>query len=182
MPTLPNSTFTGPSAPPSQPSPPSSDVTRGEVEGSSDNNSPPTSVIQGETDNAKTFEWINSKTNNCVRSVSKEFLSHHEELNSEKFSPKYPAKSSADMGPSNGFHSLEEEVMFLRSLRLGGDGRTATNSSDGSSNDDNKADKKGNSNNNVPYDVLCRDLTQAKRQLLELHSLVSKIIISSYLN
>ena len=35
------------SAKPSQPSPPSSSDTRGEVEGSSDNNSPPTSVIQG---------------------------------------------------------------------------------------------------------------------------------------
>ena len=35
------------SAKPGQPSPPSSSDTRGEVEGSSDNNSPPTSVITG---------------------------------------------------------------------------------------------------------------------------------------
>ena len=34
-------------AKPEQPSPPSSSDTRGEVEGSSDNNSPPTSVITG---------------------------------------------------------------------------------------------------------------------------------------
>ena len=34
-------------AKPGQPSPPSSSDTRGEVEGSSDNNSPPTSVITG---------------------------------------------------------------------------------------------------------------------------------------
>lgn len=42
-----SNSITAPSAKPGQPSPPSSSDTRGEVEGSSDNNSPPTSVIQG---------------------------------------------------------------------------------------------------------------------------------------
>ena len=42
-----------PSAKPGQPSPPSSSDTRGEVEGSSDNNSPPTSVITGNPNELK---------------------------------------------------------------------------------------------------------------------------------
>ena len=42
------------SAKPGQPSPPSSSDTRGEVEGSSDNNSPPTSVITGRDNSTKT--------------------------------------------------------------------------------------------------------------------------------
>lgn len=95
------------------------------MEGSSDNNvSPPTSVIQGESEKANgdggnhTYEWIKSGSTGHKWSVSKEFLSHHEELNSEKFSPKYSnnnAKNSGggQVGPANGFHSLEEEVLLL---------------------------------------------------------------------
>ena len=49
-------------AKPGQPSPPSSSDTRGEVEGSSDNNSPPTSVITGNynvcQDSNKTFSVL----------------------------------------------------------------------------------------------------------------------------
>jgi len=78
---------------PSQPSPPSSD-TRGEVEGSSDNNSPPNSVIQGNGNDVlhRRVDWLHddvSKTNG-VSDVSK---------------------------ANNGFNSLEEELLFLRTLR-----------------------------------------------------------------
>ena len=68
--------------------------------------------------------------------------------------------------------------MFLRSLRMGGDGM---NSAAGSSKQSDSMSDSGKSNgvsnggsNSLPYDVLSRDLTQAKRQLLELHSLVSQ--------
>ena len=95
-----------------QPSPPSSSDTRGEVEGSSDNNSPPTSVIQG-TDRAeddsgggvgveggdekgsgglRAFDWIRGAFNSGA--VSKEFLSHCQELNSDKFIPKYQTNAT----------------------------------------------------------------------------------------
>ena len=98
-----------------------------QVEGSSDNNvSPPTSVIQGESEKTNgnggshTYEWIKSGSTGHKWSVSKEFLSHHEELNSDKFSPKYSSNNSAknsssggQVGPANGFHSLEEEVCIF---------------------------------------------------------------------
>ena len=98
-----------------------------QVEGSSDNNvSPPTSVIQGESEKTNgnggshTYEWIKSGSTGHKWSVSKEFLSHHEELNSDKFSPKYSSNSNAknsssggQVGPANGFHSLEEEVCIF---------------------------------------------------------------------
>ena len=67
--------------------------------------------------------------------------------------------------------------MFLRSLRMVGDGM---NSAAGSSKHSDSLSDSGKSNGvssggltSLPYDVLSRDLTQAKRQLLELHSLVS---------
>ena len=99
------------------------------MEGSSDNNvSPPTSVIQGESEKTNgnggnhTYEWIKSGSTGHKWSVSKEFLSHHDELNSEKFSPKYSSNnnnnnaknsgSGGQVGPANGFHSLEEEVLL----------------------------------------------------------------------
>ena len=97
------------------------------VEGSSDNNvSPPTSVIQGVSEKANgngsgghTYEWIKSGSTGHKWSVSKEFLSHHEELNSKKFCPKYSSnnangsgRSGGQVGPANGFHSLEEEVLI----------------------------------------------------------------------
>ena len=57
------------------------------------------------------------------------------------------------------FRSLEEEVAYLRAQRIG-DGNSSGKLSDSEC-------------GNVPYEVLIQDLTQAKRQLLELHSLVS---------
>ena len=179
-----------------QPSPPSSE-TRGEVEGSSDtNNSPPTSVIQGNVANP-TFDWLRGTFEQQQKqaegaagvkkegsgdvvtkrwSMSKEFLSHHEELNSDKFSPKY---ASATQTHQNGYHSLEDEVNLLRSLRVGGDGMnsggaSSKQTSDGSSTMSDENNSNGSkTNGKVPYEVLIQDLTQAKRQLLELHNLVS---------
>ena len=94
-----------------QPSPPASSDSRGEVEGSSDNNSPPTSVIQGKL---QINDW-NNPAYDWVRGAFQQRLGD---------------------GHSDGKHS------------------------------DTMSD-------NIPYDVLLQDLTQAKRQLLELHNLVS---------
>ena len=66
----------------------------------------------------------------------------------------YGSKGSNEM-----FRSLEEEVAYLRAQRIG-DGTSC-------------GGKDSDSGNNIPYEVLIQDLTQAKRQLLELHSLVS---------
>lgn len=62
------------------------------------------------------------------------------------------------------FRSLEEEVNFLRNQRMG-DGTI----SDKLNSSDTNADV-------VPCEILIHDLTQAKRQLLELHSLVRGVI------
>ena len=78
---------------PSQASPQSvsADSQRGEVEGSSDNNSPPTSVIQndGDQESKAAFDWMRGAFQSQIQQGSKEFLTHCQELNSDKFSPKY---------------------------------------------------------------------------------------------
>ena len=128
------------SAQPSQPSPPSSD-SRGEVEGSSDNNSPPTSVIQGKTNQTSDHPWDppirSNPTYDWLRSG---------------FKP-------------NG--KIDDETLLnqLRQQRLG-DGHSGSDSK----HSDTMSDQ---GNSNIPYDILLQDLTQAKRQLLELHNLVS---------
>ncbi len=69
--------------------------------------------------------------------------------------------------------------MYLRGLRVG-DGKS--NSAGGSSKHSDSMSDSGNNNSSsnsnnkssVPYEILLKDLTQAKRQLLELHNLVSK--------
>jgi hypothetical protein len=66
----------------------------------------------------------------------------------------YGSKSSTNQI----FRSLEEEVAYLRAQRIG-DGNSSGKLSDSDC-------------GNIPYEVLIQDLTQAKRQLLELHSLV----------
>ena len=127
------------SAQPSQPSPPSSD-SRGEVEGSSDNNSPPTSVIQGKT-NQVTDPWDQPLRNN----------------------PAYDWLRGGFKPSSNG-GKLDDETLLkqLRQQRLG----------DGHSGSDSKHSDTMSDQGNIPYDILLQDLTQAKRQLLELHNLV----------
>lgn len=205
--TLDRSTNNGTTVP-GQPSPPSSD-TRGEVEGSSDNNSPPTSVIQGcnNMDGPwnKAYDWLKSTATATANgngtaamkkwdshgTMSKEFLSHHEELNSDKFHPKYAHTGSRNGLFDNGFPSLDEEVLYLRSLRRTGDGNSQSSSggkpSDTLSDDvpvlplipSQKPMSRGSDKDQtppfLPYDVLLRDLTQAKRQLLELQNLVRGI-------
>ena len=64
------------------------------------------------------------------------------------------------------FRSLEEEVAYLRAQRIG----------DGGNSSGKVSDSECGTGNNIPYEVLIQDLTQAKRQLLELHSLVSLFI------
>jgi hypothetical protein len=71
----------------------------------------------------------------------------------------YGSKSSNPM-----FRSLEDEVAFLRTQRIG-DGNSSGKVSDSESG--------GHGHASIPYEVLLQDLTQAKRQLIELHSLVS---------
>ena len=121
-------------AQPGQPSPPSSD-SRGEVEGSSDNNSPPTSVIQGKSNNQTADLWDQQRKN-----------------------PAYDWLRGAFNG------KMDEETLLsqLRQHRLG----------DGHSGSDSKHSDTMSDQGNVPYDILLQDLTQAKRQLLELHNLV----------
>lgn len=78
------------------------------------------------------------------RRHSKEFLHHHEELSSDKFHPRFATSTAAASGPgtrppqpptvdpvlpSSGFQSLEEEVVFLRSLRSAADDGTASRAS-----------------------------------------------------
>ena len=108
------------------------------------------------------LDWLRgSSSGNKWRtngSTPKEIL---EELSSDKF---HPSKYNNSLS-KNGFHSLEEEVMYLRSLRMG-DGTSNGSSSKHS-------DSMSDSGLHVPYEVLLQDLTNAKRQLLELRSLVS---------
>ena len=137
---------TGSSAQPSQPSPPSSD-SRGEVEGSSDNNSPPTSVIQGKT-NQSSDPWLDSQPlrNNPA----------YDWLRGGGFKP--PSNNV------NGSAKLDEESLMsqLRQQRLG----------DGHSGSDSKHSDTMSDQGNIPYDILLQDLTQAKRQLFDLRNLV----------
>ncbi len=122
------------SAQPSQPSPPSSD-SRGEVEGSSDNNSPPTSVIQGKSNNPNQDHYL--RNNPAYDWLKTGFLNKNGSIN--------PGSIQAN-------------------IRLG----------DGHSGSDSKhSDTMSDQGGNIPYDILLQDLTQAKRQLLELHNLVS---------
>ena len=134
----------GSSAQPSQPSPPSSD-SRGEVEGSSDNNSPPTSVIQGKT-NQVSDPWDQPMRNNPAYDWLRGGFKPTAVVNGGK---------------------LDEETLMkqLRQQRLG----------DGHSGSDSKHSDTMSDQGNIPYDILLQDLTQAKRQLLELHNLVSAL-------
>ncbi len=133
-----------------QPSPPVSSDSRGEVEGSSDNNSPPTSVIQGS----------NNVNGNPV-------------VDDWKTNPAYDWIRGAFSGSGGSRSKMDEETLLaqLRQQRLG----------DGHSGSDSKhSDTTSENGGNIPYEVLLQDLTQAKRQLLELHNLVSlsKMLIS----
>mgnify|MGYP001209069960 CR=1 FL=1 len=64
---------------------------------------------------------------------------------------------------------IDDETLLnqLRQQRLG-DGHSGSDSK----HSDTMSDQ---GNSNIPYDILLQDLTQAKRQLLELHNLVSDL-------
>ena len=53
---------------------------------------------------------------------------------------------------------------------------------DGHSGSDSKHSDTMSDQGNIPYDVLLQDLTQAKRQLLELHNLVRHVKFLFFLN
>ena len=110
------------------------------MEGSSDNNSPPTSVIQGKSNQSNDL-WDQQRKN--------------------------PAYDWLRGAFNNG--KVDEETLLsqLRQQRLG-DGHSGSDSK----HSDTMSDQ-GNNSSNIPYDILLQDLTQAKRQLLELHNLVS---------
>ena len=62
-------------------------------------------------------------------------------------------------------------MLYLRGLRAG-DGNSSS-----SKHSDSMSDSGGGKNSgSVPYEVLLKDLTQAKRQLLELHNLVRSMV------
>ena len=141
------------SAQPSQPSPPSSD-SRGEVEGSSDNNSPPTSVIQGKPGNQTSCTsdpWDQPLRNNPA----------YDWLRGGGFKG---SNSSNTISAHASVSKLDEESLLnqLRQQRLG----------DGHSGSDSKHSDTMSDQGNIPYDILLQDLTQAKRQLFDLRNLV----------
>lgn len=134
----------------------------------------------------RAYDWVRGTFNGA----SKEFLSHHQELNSDKFCPKFssiPASGithqqllRSDMqiqrnrgygvnipdGNSHGGSSKHSDSMsdeVLPHHRLQHNGHTVSNGIEDTTMDV----------DHIPYDVLIHDLTQAKRQLVDLQSLVS---------
>lgn len=165
-------------AEPSQPSPPSSSGSRGEVEGSSDNNSPPTSVIQGQQAAAVCTSDEDDKPSPLRRAGAGGNNPALDWLRGSTFgggsgNSGALEKDKLKSGLANGFHhpnTLEEDI--LRSgLSRAGDGNSSSSKQSDSMSDSGGGG--GKSNGHVPYEVLLQDLTQAKRQLLELHNLVS---------
>ena len=113
---------------------------RGEVEGSSNNNSPPTSVIQGAGD--KTLvHWDGSKSNPAFEWVNGTF---------DKISDKTRRK----WGSPSPVTSIGTELNNTARISQG----TV------------ETDLSVENHPSIPYDVLLQDLSQAKRQLLELHT------------
>ncbi len=163
-----------------QPSPPSSADSRGEVEGSSDNNnSPPTSVIQG-LQGAKRSSGQPSATSNPALdwlrgNTAFGNANHHREKNGETLDD---VKESAN---GCGFSSLDEEdAMVVSSLyhMRAGDGNSSSSKQSDSLSDEHttpvvNAAAATATAAAANVEALLHDLTQAKRQLMELHSLVS---------
>ena len=132
----------------------------------------------------RAYDWVRGTFNGA----SKEFLSHHQELNSDKFSPKFPSIPATGMshqqilrnrgyggnipdgnshgGSSKHSDSMSDEVPPPH--RLNKNGRGLSNGIDDSDMD-----------GHIPYEVLMNDLTQAKRQLVDLQNLVSLFLYFS---
>ena len=131
------------------------------------------------TQKTRAYDWVRGTFNGA----SKEFLTHHQELNSDKFSPKFPSIPASGMshqqilrnrgyggnipdgnshgGSSKHSDSMSDEVPPPH--RLDKNGRAISNGIDDSEMD----------GGHIPYEVLMNDLTQAKRQLVDLQNLVS---------
>ena len=122
---------------------------RGEVEGSSNNNSPPTSVIQGLPGEDGAAVW---------------------ELNKTNPNPAYDwVRGSFDRSSDSGRRKwgLPSPVTAVGTEYNTQDKKAVP------------ADKE-HAEKIVPYDVLLEDLSQAKRQLLELHNLVSSYFFTGF--
>ena len=131
------------------------------------------------TQKARAYDWVRGTFNGA----SKEFLSHHQELNSDKFTPKFTSIPNTGIshqqllrnrgyganipdgnshgGSSKHSDSMSDEVPTHN--RLQSNGRAMSNGVE-----DTELDS-----GHIPYDVLINDLTQAKRQLIDLQNLVS---------
>ena len=115
---------------------------RGEVEGSSNNNSPPTSVIQGLSEDGQNV-WEVSKQNPAYDWVRGTF-----DRSSDSGRRKWGLPSPVTSVGTE--YNINDDLIKKVST------------------------SKDQKDKIVPYDVLLEDLSQAKRQLLELHNLVSE--------
>ena len=137
----------------------------------------------------RAYDWVRGTFNGA----SKEFLSHHQELNSDKFCPKFASAPSPGATHNQilrsdiHLQSLPSNRGFGANIPDGNSHGSSSKHSDSMSDDaspyhrlshngamvpngieDTKTDV-----GHIPYEVLIHDLTQAKRQLLDLQSLVS---------
>ena len=132
---------------------------------------------------ARAYDWVRGTFNGA----SKEFLSHHQELNSDKFTPKFTSIPNTGIshqqllrnrgyganipdgnshgGSSKHSDSMSDEVPPHHLLQS--NSRTVSNGVEDAELD----------GGHIPYEVLINDLTQAKRQLIDLQNLVSPIIV-----
>ena len=136
----------------------------------------------------RAYDWVRGTFNGA----SKEFLSHHQELNSDKFTPKFTSIQATGIshqqllrnrgmyganipdGNSHGGSSKHSDSMsdeLNPNQRLQNNGRVVSDGIDDTAMD----------NGHIPYDVLIHDLTQAKRQLIDLQTLVSNNSVQDYL-
>ena len=118
---------------------------RREAEGSSNNNSPPTSVIQGVGEEAQAI-WELAKPN---QNPAYDWVRGSFERSSDSGRRKWGLPSPVT-NVGQDFHVSDDLLKKLSSTKEPKD-------------------------KIIPYDVLLEDLSQAKRQLLELHNLVSVV-------
>ena len=119
---------------------------RREAEGSSNNNSPPTSVIQGLSEDPAQNVWELAKSNtNPAYDWVRGSFDRSEDSGRRKWGLPSPVS-----GVGTEFNVSDE---LLKKMSASKDPKDKI----------------------IPYDVLLEDLSQAKRQLVELHNLVSSI-------
>ena len=151
-------------------------------------------LISGEeldavSNKTRAYDWVRGTFNGA----SKEFLSHHQELNSDKFCPKF---SSIPASGITHQQLLRSDMQIQRNRGYGVNIPDGNSHGGSSKHSDSMSDEvpphhhslqqhNGHIVSNgiehtvmddvghIPYDVLIHDLTQAKRQLIDLQSLVS---------